>query len=112
MTRLFLYGTLLDRAVLAKRSGDASLSARTSPATLTGWRRVRLRGARYPTLDRHRGGDVRGVIVTLPSRALARLAAYEGPRYRLTRIVVQTAKGKTAASAWIAPAGTRREWKE
>jgi hypothetical protein len=63
-------------------------------------------------LRRHRGGHVRGVIVTPPARALARLAAYEGPRYRLTRIVVQTTNGKTAAKSWIAPAGTRRKWKE
>jgi hypothetical protein len=112
MTRLFLYGTLLDGVVLAKRSGDASLSARTSPATLTGWRRVALRGTRYPTLRRHRCGRVCGVIIGVPARALARLAAYEGPRYRLTRIVVQTARGKTAAKSWIAPAGTRRAWKE
>ena len=81
-------------------------------ATLTGWRRVALRGTRYPTLRRHRGGRICGVIADVPARALARLAAYEGPRYRLKRVVVHTAKRKTAALAWIAPAGTRRKWKE
>jgi hypothetical protein len=63
-------------------------------------------------LRRHRAGRVCGVIVNVPARALARLAAYEGPAYRLTRVVVQTANGNTAAHAWIAPAGTRRPWKE
>jgi hypothetical protein len=43
---------------------------------------------------------------------LARLAAYEGPAYRLTRVVVQTPNGKTAAHTWIAPGGTRLPWKE
>jgi hypothetical protein len=43
---------------------------------------------------------------------LACLAAYEGPAYRLTRVVVQTPNGKTAAHTWIAPGGTRLPWKE
>ena len=110
--RLFLYGTLLDDATLAVRGGDATLPARSVPATLTGWQRVALRGSRYPTLRRHGSEAVEGALVAIPARALARLAAYEGPRYRLTRVVVQTANRKTAAHTWIAPAGTRRPWKE
>ena len=109
---LFLYGTLLDSATLAAHGGDATLPARSVPATLSGWERVALRGGRYHTLRRHRAKLVRGAVVTVPARALARLAAYEGSAYRLVRVVVQTAKGKTAALTWIAPAGTRRPWKE
>jgi Gamma-glutamyl cyclotransferase, AIG2-like len=75
--RLFLYGTLL---------GDPKLGA-SMPATLPGWRRVELRGTRYPTLRRDRRGAVSGAVVDVPSRLLAHLAAYEGPRYRLTRVV-------------------------
>jgi gamma-glutamylcyclotransferase (GGCT)/AIG2-like uncharacterized protein YtfP len=100
--RLFIYGTLL---------GDQRLGGGT-PATLKGWRRVRLRGTRYPTLRRDRTGDVAGTVVDVPARLLGRLVAYEGPRYRLTRVVVRTPKGNTAAHAWIAPGGTRRPWKE
>jgi len=100
--RLFVYGTLLD---------DASLAARRIPAMLTGWRRVVLRFSAYPTLRRHRTGRVAGAVIDVPARTLARLSTYEGPAYRLTRVVVQTARGKTAAHAWIAPAGTRRTWK-
>jgi gamma-glutamylcyclotransferase (GGCT)/AIG2-like uncharacterized protein YtfP len=109
---LFLYGTLLDRAALAARSGDAKLAERCVPATLTGWQRVAMRGGPYPTLRRLRGGVVRGALVTVSAHTLARLAAYEGPVYRLTRVVVQTPKGKTAAQTWIAPAATRRPWRE
>ena len=112
LTRVFLYGTLLDRTTLAARSGDLALAARTAHAALAGWRRVALRGTRYPTLRRHRATRVCGVIVDVPARALARLAAYEGPRYRLRRVVVQTTKRKSPAFAWIASAGTRRNWKE
>ncbi len=100
--RLFVYGTLL---------GDRRLGA-GAPALLLGWRRVVLRGTRYPTLRRDRGGSVAGAVVDASARVLGQLAAYEGPRYRLTRVVVQTTRGKTAARAWIAPGGTRRPWKE
>ena len=101
--RLFLYGTLL---------GDRRLAGPQFSATLTGWRRVVLRRTPYPTLRRDRGGSVSGVVVDVPSRTLAQLIAYEGPAYRLTRVVVDTPSGKTVAHAWIAPGGTRRAWKE
>jgi len=100
--RLFLYGTLL---------GDRKLGP-SVPATLTGWRRVALRGTRYPTLRRDRQGAVTGAVVDVPAPVLRRLVAYEGPTYRLARVVVQTAAGKTAAHTWIAPGGTRRAWRE
>ena len=112
VARLFLYGTLLDRGTLSARAGDPRLAARSTPATLTGWRRVALRGGRYPTLRRSRLASVSGAIVTVPARALARLATYEGDAYRLTRVVVQAANGKTAAHTWIAPGGTCRPWRE
>ena len=83
-----------------------------TPATLTGWRRVVLRGTRYPTLRRDRRGAVSGAVVKVPAPVLRRLVAYEGPAYRLVRVVVQTPNGKTAANAWIAPGGTRRPWRE
>ena len=101
--RLFLYGTLL---------GDRWAWAAASPATLIGWRRVALRGTRYPTLRRDRRALWRVRWWMCRHRVLRRLVAYEGPAYRLTRVVVQTASGKTAAYAWIAPGGTRRPWRE
>jgi gamma-glutamylcyclotransferase (GGCT)/AIG2-like uncharacterized protein YtfP len=110
--RLFLYGTLLDADTLAVRGGDAGLPSRLAPATLQGWRRVALRGGRYPTLRRDRACVVHGAVVAVPARVLARLAAYEGPAYRVARVVVRTANGKTAARTWIAPGGTRLPWKE
>lgn len=110
--RLFLYGTLLDQDTLALRSGQPELPRRLVPATLAGWQRAEKRGGKYPTLRRHRSGEVRGALLAVPARALAQLADYEGPAYRLTRVVVTTANGKTAAHAWIAADSTRRPWKE
>src|SRR5579872_7290134 len=110
--RLFLYGTLLDVETLAARGGNVRLAAQLVPATLRGWRRVILRRARYPTLRRQRDAVVHGALLDAPSRVVARLAAYEGSAYRLTPVVVQTANGKTVAHTWIAPGGTRREWRK
>jgi hypothetical protein len=109
--RLFLYGTLLDAGTLALLSGQPGLALRSVQATLHGWRRGAVRGGRYPTLRRDRTGLVRGVLVDVPARAMGRLVAYEGSAYRLTRVVVGTPNGKTSAHTWIAPCGTRRNWK-
>ena len=108
--RLFLYGTLLDAETLAAHGGDAGLPSRLAPATLHGWRRVVVRGGRYPALARARSGGVHGRLLVAPARSLARLAAYEGTAYRLMRVVVATPNGKTAAHTWIAPGGTRLPW--
>ncbi len=109
--RLFLYGTLLDPTVLARRSGDPNLPAQCVAATLPGWRRVALPHARWPTLRRERAGVVPGALVNVTAAAARRLAAYEGDTYRLLPVVVTTANGKTAARTWIAPGGARRPWK-
>jgi gamma-glutamylcyclotransferase (GGCT)/AIG2-like uncharacterized protein YtfP len=109
--RLFLYGTLLDAGTLAMRGGHPDPASRMVQATLPGWQRVAVRGGRYPTLRRDRTGQVTGVLVDVPARAMGRLAAYEGPAYRLTRVVVATPNGKNSALTWIASAGTRRPWK-
>ena len=104
--RLFLYGTLLDPDLLSTFAGrPVSLI----PATLQGWRRVALPDGRYPTLRRARSTVV-GALATVDSATLARLAAYEGPAYRLTPVVVRTARGNTAARAWIAPSRALRGW--
>lgn len=108
--RLFLYGTLLDPAALARRSGDPSAPARCAAAILHGWQRVALPDARWPTLRRRRGGAVPGLVVEVTAAAARRLAAYEGGAYRLVPVVVARHDGSLAARTWIAPGGTRRPW--
>lgn len=112
LVRLFLYGSLLDPALLARRGGEPCLPARLRPATLAGWRRVSTLDGRYPTLRRARSGRVRGAVLHVPARALARLAAWEWPSYHLARVVVATPSGNTVAHTWIAPGAMRRPWKE
>lgn len=109
--RLFLYGTLLSASTLANRSGSPVLPSRCLAAALQGWHRGALTGTRWPTLRRDPACIVDGMLVDVSASALGRLTAWEGPAYRLTRVVVTTARGKTAAHTWIAPGGSRRPWK-
>lgn len=105
--RLFLYGTLLAPDRLRRLGGDP---ARLCPAMLPGSRRATLRRTPYPTLVRARGATTPGAVLDVPARGLARMAAYEGPRYRLVRVVVRAGCRAVPAHAWIAPGATRRDW--
>lgn len=100
---LFLYGTLLDPALLGRVSGVPGLARRMRRARLAGWRRVVLRGTPYPTMVRDPAGAVDGGVLRVGAAALARLAAYEGSAYRLVPVRVQTARGAVRARAWVAP---------
>ena len=58
------------------------------PATLEGFRRQRVRGASYPSLQRCEGHSVAGILyVDVAATDLAALDAFEGADYR--RIPVQ-----------------------
>jgi gamma-glutamylcyclotransferase (GGCT)/AIG2-like uncharacterized protein YtfP len=100
---------LLDPITLT-RHGGPTLPARLIPARLIGWRRVILRGTPWPTLRRNRTAHVTGAILHLSAAALARLRKFEEPPYLRHRVVVTTARGKTAAFAWIALGATSRPW--
>ena len=104
MTLLFLYGTLLDPRVLAAQAGKAGIVRRLGPARLEGWQRVALRGTPYPTLIPAPGAVTEGAVLRVGPAALARLAAYEGPPYRLVPVRVMTAAGPRRAQAWVGPA--------
>ncbi|MBN9510692.1 MAG: gamma-glutamylcyclotransferase [Alphaproteobacteria bacterium] len=104
--RVFLYGTLLRRALLDRLAGRA---VPTTPAAVAGWQRVAMRGGAYPTLRRGRG-RVAGCIATVDAPMLRRLGGYEGARYRLRPLTVQIPRGAVRAHAWIADAATRRPW--
>ena len=99
---LFLYGTLLDPEVLARQSGDRKLARRLKPARLEGYARTGLLGTPYPTLVRRPGAETRGAVLRAGPAALRRLAAYEGPQYRLVPVRVETPRGPVRARAWVA----------
>ena len=100
---LFVYGTLLDPAVLTRVSGHPRLARRLRAARLFGQARVRLRGTPYPTLLARDGAVTAGALLRVSPTILARLRAYEGPAYRLCPVRVMTERGPCRAHAWIAP---------
>ena len=106
MMTLFLYGTLLDADLLTRLAGRRLASA---PASLAGWRGVYLRRTRYPTLRRARE-RIAGAVVRAGTAARARLAKYEGARYRLCAVTVRCNGRPLRARAWIGDAPTRRAW--
>jgi gamma-glutamylcyclotransferase (GGCT)/AIG2-like uncharacterized protein YtfP len=101
---VFLYGSLLDPVVLARKSGRRGLLRRAVPAVLPGWRRVLLRAAPYPTVLPARRHRVGGSLIRIGGAPLRRLMAYEGAAYRLRCLRVLTPRGPQSAFAWVAKA--------
>jgi len=93
MATFFFYGTLLDHDVMALVIGRRLPPSAFVPATLKGHVRRRAKGVSYPIVLRAPGSEVEGVIVGgLTKRDVERLAAFEGPRYRIAPLKV-TADG-------------------
>src|SRR6266508_3835081 len=92
MTTFFFYGTLLDHDVMALVIGRRLPPSAFVPAILPGHSRRRAKGMTYPVVVRDPADEVRGAVVGgLTSRDVARLAAYEGPGYRIARLKVRIA---------------------
>jgi gamma-glutamylcyclotransferase (GGCT)/AIG2-like uncharacterized protein YtfP len=107
--KIFLYGTLTDPAGFGFCAGRP-LRAAAVPATLPNYRRVLLRGARYPTLRRARGHSVQGVIMRVNADMLVRLQAYESTRYQRIKLRLQTARGPERAICFMGDAATTKAW--
>jgi gamma-glutamylcyclotransferase (GGCT)/AIG2-like uncharacterized protein YtfP len=87
MKHLFAYGTLMCDDIMAEVSG-AQLSP--IPATLRGYRRLRVKGEHYPGLIPDAEGQVEGVVYrSVPQSAWIRLDRFEGEMY--SREIVQVA---------------------
>ncbi len=107
--RLFLYGTLADPKGFGY-CADRPVRAAPVPAVLHGYRRVCLRGARYPTLRRARGAMVVGVMMRVTADMLVRLQNYESVRYRQMKVRLQTPAGQQRAICFFGDAPTRVAW--
>lgn len=107
--KLFLYGTLADPAALGRCAGRP-VRLRPLPARLAGFTRVRLRGARYPTLRRAPGGEVQGVIMRVSAEMFLRLKNYESARYRVVQVRLATPEGPKRARCFYGDAPTRVAW--
>jgi hypothetical protein len=99
--RFFFYGTLLDLDVMALVLGRRLSPRAYVPARLPGHARRRAKGASYPIVVRDPRGEVPGAIVRgLSVRDVARLAAYEGPGYRVVPLRVRVAGRMTTVSVF------------
>ncbi|MGD9878600.1 MAG: gamma-glutamylcyclotransferase family protein [Reyranella sp.] len=99
--RFFFYGTLLDRDVMALVLGRRLPPAAYTPAILLGHARRRAKGASYPTLVRDAATHVAGAVVGgLSARDVARLSAYEGPKYQIVPLRVVLAGGTRTVSVF------------
>jgi gamma-glutamylcyclotransferase (GGCT)/AIG2-like uncharacterized protein YtfP len=108
--KIFLYGTLADPAGLGFCAGKP-VKAAPVPAVLEGYRRVLLRGARYPTLRRAPRQVVPGVVMRVNADMLVRLQNYESVRYRRMPVRVHTAAGPARAVCFYGDAPTFVEWR-
>lgn len=99
--RFFFYGTLLDRDVTALVLGRRLPPQAFQAAFLRGYTRYRAKGVTYPVIVRDPSGRVRGAIVQgLSVRDVERLAAYEGPRYRIAPLTVEVYGALTTVSVF------------
>jgi hypothetical protein len=99
--RFFFYGTLLDRDVASLVLGRRLPPAAFVPAALPGHARRRVKGATFPIVVRDPRSEVAGAIVGgLSVRDVNRLAAYEGPRYRIARLKVRVGERLTTVSVF------------
>ncbi len=99
--RFFFYGSLLDPDVTALVLGRRLPPGAFVPASLPGHSRRRAKGVSYPIVVRDPRGEVAGAIVGgLSVRDVTRLAAYEGPRYRIAPLKVRIAGILTIVSVF------------
>jgi len=99
--RFFFYGTLLDSDVISLVLGRRVPPQAYVPAALPGHARKRVKGASYPIVVRDPKAEVSGAIVGgLSPRDVDRLAAYEGPRYRIAPLKVRAGGAMTMVSVF------------
>ena len=109
MLPLFVYGSLVDPAILARVCRRRVGAFPTEPATLSDHRRVYVAGAWYPTVVKCCGRRVDGLLIDgLDRDCMRRLGEYEGPEYETrARQVVGARRGKVTARVFIARPGIR-----
>jgi hypothetical protein len=99
LRRFFFYGTLLDPDVVAFVLGRRLPPAAFAPAFLPRHKRRRAEGKSYPIVVRAPSGRVAGAVVSgLSETDVARLAAYEGPGYRVVTVGVTATAGRRMVS--------------
>jgi len=104
MDRLFFYGTLCHRPLLARVLGRPEEELVLHPAALADHEVLWAEGENFPILRAAPGAAAEGfVLADVDAEALARLAYYEGGYgFDLARMTVETAAGPTEAQVFFA----------
>jgi len=107
--RMFVYGTLLHDDILRKLIGVVPPS---QPATLQGFRRMRMLDRPWPVIRPAPAAKVSGRILTgLKRGQLRQIDRYEGKEYKRKRVRVRLPDGRHCnAWAYVAAAGGGEPW--
>ena len=103
VTRLFVYGTLLDDAVAQDLLGHRPFGR---PAVLKGYHREVDPAIGYPVIHPRDGALVAGKMLDVDADGLAILDAYEGERYRRIIVQVETLEGRLLDAYVYVPAAS------
>lgn len=109
--RLFVYGTLLDDEILHRVIGSVPPG---EPATLNGYRRMRMLDRPYPVIRPSPNAKVSGRILHgLTNRQMRQIDRYEGREYRRKRVRVSLLDG-SHHNAWTYVGAARggESWSE
>ena len=107
--RLFVYGTLLHDDVVRQVIGRVPAS---DPATLNGYRRMRMLDKPYPVIRPAPAEQVSGrILVGLNRRQLHQFDRYEGKEYRRKRVRVYLPDGShRIAWTYVGAARSGEPW--
>jgi gamma-glutamylcyclotransferase (GGCT)/AIG2-like uncharacterized protein YtfP len=96
MQHLFAYGTLMCEDIM---TAVVRVPCRSAPATLTGYRRLCVRGEDYPALVPNEGGHVEGLVYyDIPELAWVRLNCFEGSMYEREQVHVEVDEGEKVSA--------------
>jgi len=99
---LFVYGTLLDEAVLRAVLGDGVDHLTQQPALLRGFGRWTVHGAVYPGIWPASGASTPGrVLRDLSLAQLDVLDAFEGEEYRREAVTVESGSQRVQAGVYV-----------
>ena len=106
-SRIFVYGTLRDEALVRRLLGRRLPS---KPAVLEGYCRTLDASIGYPVVHPLAGASVDGrLLEPVDQDALAALDAYEGPDYRRVIVRVQTGDGRAVDAYTYVPTAPAAE---
>jgi Gamma-glutamyl cyclotransferase, AIG2-like len=108
--RVFFFGSLMDRELLALVTGRAADDLLIDAAIVHGFARRRARDESFPLLVPHPGGRVEGVLVEgLTPADIDRIQFFEGSDYAFSLLAVECRGERLAAHAFLPTARLHAE---